>query len=53
MRFLYLEVLVVVPEVHQPVVRADGFTEVSDVGADSDVVLPDLPMLEVTLERFP
>lgn len=52
-QFLYLDVLVVFPEVHQPVVRADGFTEVSNVGANSYVVLPDLPMLEVTLERFP
>lgn len=48
----YLDVLVVVPEVHQPVVGSDGFAELPDVDADVDVVLPDLPTLEVTLESF-
>lgn len=52
-QFLYLDVLVVFPELHQPVVRADGFTKVANVGANSYVVLPDLPVLEVTLECFP
>lgn len=48
----YLDVFVVFPEVHQMMVSLDGFREVSDVSAHSDIVLPDLPVLVVTLQGF-
>lgn len=34
-------------------VRSDRFAKFSNVGAHSDVVLPDLPVLKVTPEGFP
>lgn len=48
----YLDVLVALPELHQLMVRSHGFAELADVGADGDVVLPDLPVLKVTPEGF-
>lgn len=49
---LYLDVLVVFPEVHQTMVGTDGFSKVPDVNAHSDEVLPDLPVFIVTLQGF-
>lgn len=49
---LYLDVLVVFPEVHQAMVGIDGMSKVSDVSADNDKVLPDLPVFVVTLQGF-
>lgn len=46
---LYLNVLVVFPDVHQPVVGLQGFSKSPNVGAHDDEVLPDLPVLVVTL----
>lgn len=52
MPFFYLDVLVVFPEVHQTMVGLDGFSKVPDVSANSDKVLPDLPVFVVTLQSF-
>lgn len=49
----YLDVLVVLPELHQLMVGSDGFAKLPDVRAHSDVVLPDLPVLKAAPECFP
>lgn len=48
----YLDVLVVLLEVHKSMVGSDSLRKCSNISAYSDVVLPDLPMFIVTLEGF-
>lgn len=48
----YLDILVVLPEVHKTMVGLDGLGKVPNVNTDSDEVLPDLPVFIVTLQSF-
>lgn len=48
----YLDVLVVLPQVHKTVVCLDGFSKISDVSANNNEVLPDLPVFVITLKGF-
>ena len=48
----HLHVLVLFPELHEVVVGLDGLRELSHVDAHREEVLPDLPVLVVTLQSF-
>lgn len=48
----HLHVLVFVLEVHEPMVGSDSLTELAQVYTHSNEILPDLPSLIITLERF-
>lgn len=52
LRLTHLHVLVFVLEVHEPMVGSDSLTELAQVYTHSDEILPDLPSLIITLERF-
>lgn len=51
-RLTHLHVLVFVLEVHEPMVGSDSLTELAQVYTHRDEILPDLPSLIITLERF-
>lgn len=48
----HLHVLVFVLEVHEPMVGSDSLTELTQVYTHGNEILPDLPSLIITLERF-
>lgn len=48
----HLDILVLVAQVHEPVVGPHGLAKLAHVHAHDDEVLPDLPVLEVALERL-
>jgi len=48
----HLHVLVFVLEVHEPMVGSDSLTELAQVYTHGNEILPDLPSLIITLERF-
>lgn len=48
----HLHVLVFVLELHEPMVGSDSFTELAQIYTHRNEILPDLPSLIITLERF-
>ncbi len=51
-RLTHLHILEFVLEVHEPMVGSNSLTELAQVYTHSDEILPDLPSLIITLERF-
>lgn len=49
---LYLDVFVVFPEIHEPVVGLDGLSKRPYVDTHGGEVLPDLPVFVVALQGF-